>query len=153
MQSSTQFHLDVGHVNTITVATTRQPSHCKSRETLYRPVSNRILLPRLWYERCFVCAAFLRILGVTLVNPCQSPPKPCHRKDPGDDESISYEMQDTHLSSSILVHFLKQFPHPAKRAVECLCLSVYGRNRQPNSLSIYPGDDESTTFTTGVDLF
>ena len=54
----------------------------------------------------------------------------------GDDESISYEMQDTHLSSSILVHSLKQFSYPAKRAVECFCLSVYGRNRQPNSLSI-----------------
>ena len=86
-----------------------------------------------------VCAAFLCIFGVTLVNPCQSPPKPCHRNDPGDDESISYEMQDTHLSSSILVQSLKQFPHPAKRAVECTlpkCL----RSQSSTQLPLHLGD-------------
>ena len=36
-----------------------------------------------------IVSTFLRILGVAHVNPCQSPSKPCHRNDPGDDESTS----------------------------------------------------------------
>ena len=86
-----------------------------------------------------VCAAFLRIFGVTLVNPCQSPPKPCHRNDPGDDESISYEMQDTHLSPSILVHSLQAISSSGKTCSR-MPLPKCLRSQSSTQLPLHLGD-------------
>ena len=51
-----------------------------------------------------VVSAFLRMLGVAHVNPCQSPSKSCHRNDPGDDESTSCYRQCKNSLSPIQVH-------------------------------------------------
>ena len=83
-----------------------------------------------------VVSAFLRILGVAHVNPCQSLSKSCHRNDPGDDESTSCYMQCKNSLSPIQVHPMKLIRYLTNSAVQLPCQNLYGHTHTPMPLSV-----------------
>ena len=104
LQPSTQFHLHLGHINTIDHGDgdSLVSAHLKKHST------DQCLLVSIYHDSGIKhVSAFLRILGVAHVNSCQSLSKSCPRNDPGDDESTSCYMQCKNSLSPIQVHPMK----------------------------------------------